>query len=332
MRKMLEVKNIYAKFGDFQLKDISFVLPKGKHMAIVGPTGAGKTSLMEIIAGVRKHRSGNIILNGREIGQQPPHKRNISMLYQHLSLFPHYNVLGNITYPLRWKKNRDINPMTIAQKLKIEHLLNKRIQTLSGGEKQRVALARALVSKPQVLILDEPLSSIDVVTKEDIIITIKDIQKTFSLSTIIITHSPEEAYTLADFIAIIRKGKLVRFDTKDEVWNNPIDTWFAKMIGIKNIIPIDVWKTIYPQKLPYKEYSHVGIKPEDITVDEKGDLEGDIVDIIRFPNRCELDISIRNIKLLASSDLYSCQQYSQGDKIHISIANGNIYLLKEGSL
>ncbi len=324
---MLEVRNISATFGNFSLKEISFSLAEGKHLAIIGPTGAGKTSLMEIIAGVRKHKEGEILLDGKDISSLPPHKRNISMLYQHLSLFPHYTVKGNIVYPLRWRKEKGMSIHDVARNLGIEHLLDRRIHELSGGEKQRVALARALVTKPKILMLDEPLSAIDMVTKEQVITTIKHIQDTFHLSTILITHSPEEAYTLADYIAIIKNGKLVKYDIKENVWKNPEDIWFAQMIGIKNIFPIEIWNHIYPL-VNTSDYTHVGIYPGDIKKDETGLIKGQIIEIVKYPHHMEVLIKTGNITLIWQTS--NQEDVKKGGNISISISPENIYLLKEG--
>ncbi len=324
---MLEVKNISAIFGKFSLRNISFSLKDGKHLAIVGPTGAGKTSLMEIIAGVRKHQEGKIILDGQDITHLPPHKRNISMLYQHLSLFPHYTVRGNIAYPLRWRKEKGMSIHDVARNLGIEHLLDRHIHELSGGEKQRVALARALVTRPKILMLDEPLSAIDIVTKEQVIATIKHIQDTYQLSTILITHSPEEAYTLADYIAIIKKGKLVRYDTKDSLWKNPEDIWFAKMIGIKNIIPIDIWRKMYPLNIS-SEFTHVGIHPASLQYDVNGPIIGYVQEIVQYPHHKEIIVQIDSgVSLIWQTN--SHETIYKGEQISLSISPKNIYPLKE---
>lgn len=324
---MLKVQNLYATFGNFSLKDITFTLPKNKHLALVGPTGAGKTSLMEIIAGVRKAQKGRIILDNRDITNTPPHKRNISMLYQKLSLFPNYTVKGNIEYPLRWIKEKGLSIETLIKDLKLEHLLNRRIHELSGGEKQRVALARALVIKPQILILDEPLSSIDVVTKEQVMTTIKYVQSNFNLSTIVITHSPMEAYVLSDYIGIIKDGKLLKFGEKEKIWSNPEIIWFARMSGVKNIIPIDQWKALCDINLP-NQYTHIGIHPSSLQIgNEHGKtIQATVTEIVRYPHYTEVILKVDHITLIWETPL---ENIYKGDIINLSIDPKKILPLKE---
>jgi len=327
---VLKVENIWAHFGDFFLKDISFSLEKGRHLAIVGPTGAGKTSLMEVIAGVRPLTKGKIYLNGKDITNLPPHKRNIAMLYQHLSLFPHYTVRGNIEYPLRWRRGNHEDVEDLARKLYIDHLLERRIHDLSGGEKQRVALARALIVKPDVLILDEPFSAIDVVTKEQIIETIKYIQELFQLSTIIITHSPEEAYTLSDYIAIIKNGMLVKMGKKEDVWKNPEDIWFARMTGIKNIIPIEK-SHLLGIDVPNDNasaYTHIGIPPDSLCIE--GNVQpiiGTVKEVVHFPHFTEVIADLGGLSLICR--LAGKQSPQRGGDITLYIHPDKILMLKE---
>ena len=327
---VLRVENIWAKFGDFTLKNISFSLDKGKHLAIVGPTGAGKTSLMEVIAGVRPLTKGKIYIHGKDITNLPAHKRNIAMLYQHLSLFPHYTVRGNIEYPLRWRKGNHEDVEDLARKLYIDHLLNRKIHDLSGGEKQRVALARALIMKPSILILDEPFSAIDVVTKEHIIETIKYIQETFPLSTIIITHSPEEAYTLSDYIAIIKSGTLVKMGKKEDVWKNPEDIWFAKMTGIKNIIPIEK-AHLLGIEIPHAKalsYTHIGIPPDSLCIKENAyTIAGIVKEVVHFPHFTEVIAEIGELSLICR--LAGRQSIERGGNIPLYIHPDRILMLKE---
>ncbi len=330
MVAVLKVENLWAKFGNFTLKNISFSLEKGKHLAIVGPTGAGKTSLMEVIAGVRPLMKGKIYLHEKDITNLPAHKRNIAMLYQHLSLFPHYTVRGNIGYPLRWRKGNHEDAEEMARKLYIDHLLDRKIHDLSGGEKQRVALARALIVKPDVLILDEPFSAIDVVTKEQIIGTIKYIQETFSLSTIIITHSPEEAYTLADYIAIIKNGTLVKMGEKEDVWQNPEDIWFAKMTGVKNIIPIEK-AYLLGIDIPHTKvssYTHIGIPPNSLCIE--GNVQpivGTVKEVVHFPDFTEVIADIGELSLICR--LAGKQSLERGGEISLYIHPDKILMLKE---
>ncbi len=279
---MLRLDGIVSEVPGFKLGPISLELGRGERLAIVGPTGSGKTMTMEIIAGVRRATAGKIFLDGEDITLTPPWRRNISMLYQHLALFPHLSVIDNIAYPLRWtgipKEERYKKAKEIATRLGISHLLPRRIHGLSGGERQRVALARALITRPKLLMLDEPTSAIDPVTKEDVTTSIREIYEKFpDMATIIITHSPLEAYTLADKILILRSGKVIKIGNKDEIWHNPEDRWFARMIGYRNILGIsergEGWIVAGGIRLAVgvkEEYDAVAIHPTAFKTQEEG--------------------------------------------------------------
>ncbi len=207
--KVLEVVNISLRMKNFFLKNINFYVLKGEHFAIVGPTGSGKSLLLETIAGIRKPDSGKIILNGVDITDLPPEKRGIGIVYQDFVLFPHMSVYDNIAYGLKVKrcKNIDVRVKELAKMLEIEHLLDRMPETLSGGEKQRVAIARALAVNPEVILLDEPFSALDKETRITLRNRIIGLLKEKGVSVIHVTHIEEDAET-ADRIAKMRKGKL----------------------------------------------------------------------------------------------------------------------------
>ncbi len=207
--KVLEVVNISLRMKNFFLKNINFYVLKGEHFAIVGPTGSGKSLLLETIAGIRKPDSGKIILNGVDVTDLPPEKRGIGMVYQDFVLFPHMSVYDNIAYGLKVKKckNIDVRVKELAKMLEIEHLLDRMPETLSGGEKQRVAIARALAVNPEVILLDEPFSALDKETRITLRNRIIGLLKEKGVSVIHVTHIEEDAET-ADRIAKMRKGEL----------------------------------------------------------------------------------------------------------------------------
>jgi ABC-type sugar transport system ATPase subunit len=206
--KALEVDNLWLKMKNFSLKGISFEVYKGEHFAIVGPTGSGKSLLLETIAGMYTPDSGRIRLVGKDITFCPPEKRGISIVYQDYVLFPHMNVYNNIAYGLKIRKISNIKTkvLELARMLKIEHLLNRLPSTLSGGEKQRVAIARALAVKPKLILLDEPFSAIDAETRVELREAIFNLLK--DVTTVVhVTHIEEDAKT-ADRIARMENGKL----------------------------------------------------------------------------------------------------------------------------
>ena len=198
----------------------------------MGPSGCGKTTLLNLILGITEADSGKIWFNGEDITNLAMEKRGFNIVFQDYALFPNLNVYKNIVYGL---KNRpgistEKEVEELIELLGLKEHLNKKIDQLSGGQKQRVALARTLVMKPKILLLDEPLSALDGVIKESIKEKIKTIAKEFHLTTIIVTHDPEEALTLSDRVMIVNQGKIIQFGTPEEIIHAPSDVFVEKFI------------------------------------------------------------------------------------------------------
>ena len=230
---MLELKNVKKSYdGTVVLKDISLDIGEGEIVSILGPSGCGKTTLLNLILGIVDADGGRIIFNGEDLTDVPMEKRGFNIVFQDYALFPNLNVYQNITYGLR---NRpDISSREEVEELirllGLEEHLTKRIGQLSGGQKQRVALARTMVMKPRILLLDEPLSALDGVIKESIKDRIRTIAKEYNLTTIIVTHDPEEALTLSDRVMIINDGEIAQFGRPEEIIERPENNFVKKFI------------------------------------------------------------------------------------------------------
>lgn len=230
---MLELKNIVKKYGNnVILDDISLQIKKGEIVSILGPSGSGKTTLLNLILGITDISSGKIIYNGEDITDVPLEKRGFNIVFQDYALFPNLTAYENIVYGLRNKPDisTEQDVQDFIHLLGLEDHLNKRISQLSGGQKQRVALARTMVMKPKILLLDEPLSALDGVIKESIKSKIKEIAREFSLTTIIVTHDPEEALTLSDKVLIINDGEIAQYGTPEEIIQQPADDFVENFI------------------------------------------------------------------------------------------------------
>ena len=230
---MLELKDVKKSFdGVTVLENMSLEIEDGEIVSILGPSGCGKTTLLNLILGILDADSGSIIYNGEDMTRVPMEKRGFNIVFQDYALFPNLNVYQNITYGLRNnpKISTEEEVKDLIHLLGLEEHLNKRIGQLSGGQKQRVALARTMVMKPKILLLDEPLSALDGVIKESIKDRIKTIAKEFHLTTIIVTHDPEEALTLSDRVMIINEGKISQFGKPEEIINTPEDNFVKKFI------------------------------------------------------------------------------------------------------
>ena len=230
---MLELEHIQKAFdGVPVLKDLSLQVEDGEIVSILGPSGCGKTTLLNIILGIVDADQGEIRYSGEDLTRTPMEKRGFNIVFQDYALFPNLNVQQNITYGLRNKpgisSREEVDELIDLLGLR-EHL-GKRIDQLSGGQKQRVALARTLVMKPRILLLDEPLSALDGVIKESIKDRIKTIAREYHLTTIIVTHDPEEALTLSDRVLIIDQGSIPQYAKPDEIVHQPRNDFVRKFI------------------------------------------------------------------------------------------------------
>lgn len=219
---MIEIKKLSIKIGDFSLWDIDLSIRDREYLVVLGPTGAGKTVLMECMAGLHRIKRGKILIDDIDITQLPPEERSIGYVPQDYVLFPFLNVEENILFGLkRGKYNKtEIRQrlITLADLLGIDHLLNRDVRTLSGGEKQRVALARALATSPRILFMDEPFGALDVQTSSYLRLELRRIHHELGVTTVHITHNHAEAGEMADRIAVLVSGKIAQVGKPDDIF------------------------------------------------------------------------------------------------------------------
>lgn len=236
---MISVKDITCRLGEFKLHPVNLELQMGDYWTLLGPTGSGKSVLLSIIAGLIQPDNGRVLKDGRDITSVAPEKRRFSMMVQDFALFPHLTVSENIAFPLRVrhqpKDDIDRTVKAMAERLGVSYLLRRRLKGLSGGEKQRVALARALVVTPDLLLLDEPLSALDQMTKRDLMEELRDLHREYRIPVLHVTHDFEEGLTLGNRMAVIHKGEIIQKGTPEILSSQPATPLIAAFIGIKNI-------------------------------------------------------------------------------------------------
>ncbi|WP_175058820.1 tungstate ABC transporter ATP-binding protein WtpC [Thermococcus sp. 2319x1] len=274
---MLRVENVSKEWREFNLKDISFEVRANEYFIILGPSGAGKTLLLELIAGIFTPDSGKIFMDGKEITFLPPEKRNLAYIPQNYALFPHMKVYDNIAYGLKLRKIQkneiDRRVKEIAEILEISHLLHRKPKTLSGGEAQRVAIARALILEPKLILLDEPFANLDVQTRARLIQEMKRWKKELGFTALHVTHSFEEAVSLGDRVGVMLNGSLIQTGSVREVFSKPKNEEVGRFLGFENIIEgIAEGKILRANgisiELPVevKGKVRVGIRPEDVVI------------------------------------------------------------------
>jgi len=238
---MLKLENISKKLGNFSLAEISMEIRNGEYYVLLGRSGSGKTQLLELIAGLNDPDSGKIWLDNEDITTKKIQERNIGLVFQDYAIFPNLTVFGNIAYSLRCKKtdkkviNNEVT--RIAKELNISHLLNRFTNNLSGGELQRVALARTLITSPRLLLLDEPLASIDASLKDDIKRTFRQLNRK-GLTIVHVTHDYSEAVSLATRIGVIHNGRILQEGLPDDVFGKPVNRFVARYAGIRNFFRV----------------------------------------------------------------------------------------------
>jgi molybdate/tungstate transport system ATP-binding protein len=236
---MIEIRDLSVKLGDFHLRDINLTVKRGEYFILLGPTGAGKTVLLESIAGVQQIQTGEIWLGEKDVTQMEPERRRASIVYQDHMLFPHLSVQENIIFGPKMRGEKagqiEVAQNRVVDLLGIEHLLYRKPTTLSGGEKQKVALARAIVTDPQVLLLDEPLSALDPQTRDAVQQELIKLQEQLGITVIHVTHDFEEAITMGDRIAVIGEGVIQQVGLPDEVFRRPNSVFVARFTMAANV-------------------------------------------------------------------------------------------------
>jgi len=236
---MLGIEGLSLALGEFSLTGVDLTVTDGEYFIILGPTGAGKTILLETIAGIYAPDAGTITLDGRDITRTDPGDRGIGMVYQDYMLFPHLTVEENIGFGLLQKKTDPGRIQEVvgetADLLGIGHLLSRSPETLSGGEQQRAAIARALVLRPRVLLLDEPLSALDAVTRDRLRRELKAVHRATGTTVVHITHHFEDIFALADRVAVMQDGRIAQTGTPDEVFRKPATEFVAAFTGMENV-------------------------------------------------------------------------------------------------
>lgn len=344
---MIEIEQLTVQVPGFALTDINLSVQEGEFFALIGPTGAGKTLILESISGLVRCTSGRIRIRGIDITHLPPEARGVGIVYQDHALFPHLSVKDNIRYGLRYHpKTNGTSHSTLdrwIEHLGLSQLLDRSTENLSGGEKQRVALARALAIQPTVLLLDEPLSALDPNFREEIRQLLHELHLETKITILMVTHDFSEAHFLSQRIAVIHHGQIEQTGTLKAVFTAPSTPFVAQFVGMKNIFPVTLnGNTAYTSDLsfnvekPHGNKTHMAIRPEHIQLfiakpdTAKANLfEGNIVSINNQGIISEIDIAVStaHFQLILTTSQIHQLDLTPGQKIYISVPPGQIHLM-----
>jgi mannopine transport system ATP-binding protein len=240
----IEIRALEKRYGTVRaVSDVSLTIEAGEFVALLGPSGSGKSTVLMSIAGFERPTAGQIVIDAQDCTRLPPHKRNIGMVFQHYTLFPHLSVADNVAFPLKMrgvpKAERRRQAEAALEIVRLAGYGNRTPKQLSGGQQQRVALARAIVYRPRVLLMDEPLSALDKKLREEMQLEIKRLHSDLGLTVVFVTHDQGEALTMADRIAILKAGELQQVSPARELYERPSNLFAAGFIGEMNMLPVD---------------------------------------------------------------------------------------------
>jgi putative spermidine/putrescine transport system ATP-binding protein len=284
----LEIQGVTKRFGAFvAVDDVSLSVPLGHFVCFLGPSGCGKTTLLRLIAGLDHPSAGRILINDKDITDQPAHERRFGMVFQSLALFPHLNVEDNIAYSLRLKqlgrRERHARVEELLALIRLPDIGKRQVARLSGGQRQRVAIARALAQEPAVFLLDEPLSALDAKLREEMQVELRLLQQQLKITTILVTHDQREAMTMADTIVVMAQGRVQQIGRPIDIYRNPSNRFVAEFFGTSNLVAVEaageaavrfggeiIAVAATPAGLAPGEPATLAIRPEDVRLVRAG--------------------------------------------------------------
>ncbi len=332
----LTLENVDKNFGEVQaVDDLSFSVKEGEFFSILGPSGSGKTTTLRSITGFESITGGTIRINGESINHKPPNERNIGMVFQGYALFPHKTVGENVGYGLKFddicKKERKKRVSKMLAKVGLPEMEDRKPEALSGGQQQRVALARALILEPEILVLDEPLSSLDRALRQQMRYELNKLHNDIDVTTIYVTHNQEEALALSDRILIMNDGSAEQIGTPEEIYYEPNNLFVAEFIGDSNILSREVAEmgddvsnimaSTDGGLVENKNEAHIFLRPENmnLTAPSKGKIIGEIQTRAFHGSSVMYTVESENNQYKVESNLSCSQiQHNVGDKVGIN--------------
>ena len=340
---IIELNNISVSFDDETVLDnISLSIRDKEFVTLLGPSGCGKTTTLRIIAGFLEPDSGDVFFDAQKINGVPAYRRQVNTIFQRYALFPHLNVFENVAFGLRIKKLPEaVIKEKVRETLKLVNLVGfekRKIDKLSGGQQQRVAIARAIANEPKVLLLDEPLSALDLKLRKDMQVELKNIQQRLGITFIFVTHDQEEALSLSDTIVVMDKGKIQQIGSPQDIYNEPVNAFVADFIGESNIID-GIMKKDFVVHFDNKDFTcldsgfnenepvDVVIRPEDVDIvpPYKGMVVGNVTSVTFLGVHYEIIVDINGFKWM----IQTTDEHKVGDNVGLYIEPDAIHIMKK---
>lgn len=324
----VELKDVAVKYGDFlALKNINLYVEAGEGLVLLGPSGSGKSTLLRVVAGLTPVARGRVYIGGKDVTNLPPDKRGVSMVFQDLALFPHLNVFENVAFGLRLKRlpeeevRRQVMWALELVRLDPQQFMERRVYQLSGGQQQRVALARALVVKPEVLLLDEPFSHIDLDIKNQLLEELKILHNKLGFTLIYVTHDRFEAVEVGDRVALMRAGEIVQVGKPVDLYKRPRNRFVAEFFGEANIIPASL--------LGGAREGYAVVRPEDVVIGNSPTykFKGQVIDITFLWHYLKVEIQSNGHIFKAYVDLET--PIAVGDVVEFGFDAKDVYFVAE---
>ena len=322
----LSIQGLHKSYGDTAIfSDINCEIAKGEFITLLGPSGCGKSTLLRCIAGLTGVNGGQILLDGEDLVPVAPQKRGIGMVFQSYALFPNMTVQQNVAFGLRMQKVRgseaEQRVKEVLELVELNDFAGRYPQQLSGGQCQRVALARSLVTRPRLLLLDEPLSALDARIRKHLREQIRSIQQELGLTTIFVTHDQEEALVMSDRIVLMNAGKIVQSGDAETLYTAPADAFAAGFIGNYNLLDADAASRLLLRPVN----SRVAIRPEAIQIGAQGSIEGQIRSHRLLGNVIRYRIEARGVELLVDVlNRSPADLHASGQRINLNIEDNAI--------
>jgi thiamine transport system ATP-binding protein len=329
----LLVRDLTVRFdGTTAVHDVDLDVPAGSVTAVLGPSGSGKSTLLRAIAGLESPAAGTIEYAGHDLARVPTHKRGFALMFQDGQLFAHQSVGRNVGYPLRLRHARDVDSR-VAELLDLVGLsgfTDRMPSTLSGGERQRVALARSLAVEPRMLLLDEPLSALDRDLRERLAGELHDILRRAGTSTLLVTHDQEEAFAIADRMAVRRAGRLMQSGTVEDVWRTPVDAWTARFLGYATVLDGAAARALRDLVAPDATWPAVALRRSAIRLDPSGPLAATVLAARVTPEQLRLELDVVGVGPL-SGVADPGQAVAVGDTVRARVVPDRLAALPPGS-